>query len=178
MAISKERKEEVFAQYGEWMKHSQAMIVTQYTGLSMKSMDELRRKVREAGGEFHIVKNTIAELAFKEAGIPLPKGIFEGSSAVGFAFQDPPALAKVFVDFGRTAEVVKIKGGFLGASPMTAEQVKSLADLPPLPVMRAQLLGVILAPASQLARTLAEPARSLAAVFKAFADRDAAAEAA
>lgn len=178
MAISKERKDEVFAQYGDWMKHSQAMIVTQYTGLSMKSMDDLRRKVREAGGEFHIVKNTIAERAFKDAGMQLPAGIFEGSSAVGFAFQDPPALAKVFVDFGRTSDFVKIKGGFLGASPMTADQVKALADLPPLPVMRAQLLGTILAPASQLARTLAEPARMLAAVFKAFAERDAAVEAA
>ena len=73
---------------------------------------------------------------------------------------------------------MKIKAGYLEGRMMTAEEVKALADLPPLPVMRATLLGTLLAPASQLVRTLAEPGRQVAAVIKAYADQDAAPEAA
>ena len=88
--------------------------------------------------------------------------------------RDAPETAKVLSDFARTSEFVKIKGGYLNRSPITAEEVKALADLPPLPVMRAQLLGVISAPASKLVRTLAEPARQVAAVLKSYADKDSA----
>jgi len=177
LAISKEHKNEVIAQYGEWANNSQALILTEYTGITMKQLDELRRRAREVGAEFHIVKNTLASLAFKEQGMPLPEGFFEGSTAVGFAFQDAAGLTKVLTEFMRTTEFLKIKGGYLGKQPMTAEDVKTLAELPPLPVMRAQLMGTLLAPASQLARILAEPARMLASVMKAYADKDAAPEA-
>ena len=83
-------------------------------------------------------------------------------------------MAKVIKDFARTSEFVKIKGGYLEKNLISAAEVMALADLPPLPVLRAQLLGTIMAPASKLVRTLAEPARQLAAVIKAYADKDAA----
>jgi large subunit ribosomal protein L10 len=140
----------------------------------MKEIDALRGKVREAGGEFHILKNTLARLAFEQAGMSVPGGYLEGSTAASFAFEDAPALAKAVTDFARTVEFLKIKGGFLENRPMDSQQVTALAELPPLPVMRAQLLGTILAPTSQLARTLAEPARSLAAVFRAYVELTAA----
>jgi len=178
LAISKERKHEVVAEYGEWANHSQVLILTEYKGVTMKQLDDLRRKVREVGGEFHIVKNTLASLAFKEQGMPIPQGFFEGSTAVGFAFTDAPAMIKTMSEFIRTNEFIKVKGGYLGKQPITADDVKALAELPPLPVMRARLMGTLLAPASQLARILAEPARRMAAVVKAYADRESAAEAA
>ena len=174
MAISKERKNEMVAQYTEWVRRSRAIIVTEYKGITMKQLDDLRGKVRDVGGEFHIVKNTLGEVALKAAGLPLPEGLFEGSTAVCFAFNDAPLMAKTLTDYARTSDFIKIKGGYLGQSAMTAANVKSLADLPPLPVMRAQLLGVLLAPASKLARTLAEPGRQIASVLKAYADKDAA----
>lgn len=170
MAISKERKEELVAQYSEWLKQSQATILAEYRGMSMKDVDALRAKVREVGGEFHIVKNTLGKLAFEKAGYPLPENFFTGSTAVGFAFNDAPAVAKAMTDFSRTVDALKVKGGYLENRPMTAEGVKSLADLPPLPVVRAQLLGTILAPASKLVRTLAEPGRQVAAVIKAYSE--------
>ena len=173
MAITKERKQELVAEYREFLSRSRAVILTEYHGLSMKDMDALRRKVREAGGEFHVVKNTLVERALEEAGYPVPDKLFEGSTAAGFAFNDAAGLAKTMVDFARTAQFLKIKGGFLDARPVNAAQVQALAELPPLPVMRARLLGTILAPASQLARTLAEPARQVAAVLKAYADKEA-----
>ncbi|MCU0485402.1 MAG: 50S ribosomal protein L10 [Anaerolineales bacterium] len=177
MAISKERKDELIAQYREWTKKSQALMVAEYTGMTMKDMDALRAKVREVGGEFHIVKNTLGNIALKEAGIP-SEGLLSGSTAVCFAFSDAPVVAKAITEFARTTQTFKIKGGFLDKKPMTAEGVKALADMPPLPVMRAQLLGMLSAPASKLVRTLAEPGRSVAAVVKAYADRESAPEAA
>lgn len=178
MAISKKRKSELVNQYLAWVDKSQAMFLTEYTGLSMKGIDDLRAKVRDVGGEFHIVKNTLGEVAFKSAGLELPKEYFQGSSAIVFAFRDAPETAKVLADFARTSEFVKIKGGYLDRNPISAEEVKSLAELPPLPVMRAQLLGMISAPASKLVRTLAEPARQVASVLKSYAEKDAATSAA
>ena len=171
MAISKERKNEVVAQYSAWIEKSKGVVVTEYKGLTMAQIDDLRLKVREAGGEFHIVKNTLGKLAFREAGLDVPEGLFEGSTAVGFAFTDAPAVAKMMTEFTRTSEFFKIKGGFLGQRMMSPEDVKSLADLPPLPVVRAALLGMLQAPSARLARTIAEPARGIAAVLKAYADR-------
>ena len=170
MAISKERKEELVAQYSEWLKQSQATILAEYSGMSMQNIDALRAKIREAGGEFHIVKNTLGKLAFEQAGLSLPENFFTGSTAVSFAFKDVPAVAKAMTEFARTSDALKVKGGYLDNRPMTAEGVKSLADLPPLPVVRAQLLGTILAPASKLVRTLAEPGRQVAAVIKAYSE--------
>lgn len=178
MAITKARKDELIQQYGEWVKQSNLQVVMTYTGLTMKEVDTLRSKLREAGGEFHVVKNTLARLAFQQAGMPLPENYFESSTAIAFAFEDAPAIAKALNDFSKTSEFVKVKGGFLDARPITTDGVKALADMPPLPVMRAQLLGTILAPASKLVRTLAEPARGLAAVIKAHAEPEPETEAA
>jgi len=170
LAISKQRKIELIDSYAEWMQRSKAIIVTEYTGLSMKQIDDLRSKVREAGGEFHIVKNTLGQVAFNSYGLPQSDQLLKGSSAVAFAFNDAPVMAKVMTEIARTSDAVKVKGGYLGKNYMTAEQVKALADLPPLPVMRSHLLGVLSAPASKLVRTLAEPARQIAAVLKAYAE--------
>ena len=175
MAITKERKNDLIQQYGEWLKKSQVQVVMSYAGLSMKDVDSLRSKLREIGGEFHIVKNTLVKLAFQQAGMPISEKLLEESTAVAFAFEDVPGFAKVLTDFMKTSEFLKAKGGYLDKKPFPATGVKALADMPPLPVMRAQLLGVMLAPASQLVRTLAEPARGLAAVIQAHARPDEAA---
>lgn len=171
MAISKQQKGELVAEYVKWLNDSRALFFTEYAGLTMKDLDELRRRVREAGGEFHVVKNTLGKVAFEEAGIPVPESVLQGSTAAAIAFTDAPALAKVMTEFARTSEFLKLKGGLLDKSLISAQEVTALAELPPLPVLRAQLLGTILAPASKLVRTLAEPARQVAAVLQAYAER-------
>jgi large subunit ribosomal protein L10 len=172
LAISKQRKDELVSEYTAWINRSKALILTEYTGLSMKQIDDLRLKAREAGGEFHIVKNTLGKVAFESANMPLPEKFLEGSTAIAFAFNDAPGMAKTLTEFARTSDFLKIKGGYLDKQAISPDQVKALADLPPLPVMRAQLMGVLLAPASKLARTLAEPARQVAAALKAYAEKD------
>jgi len=170
LAISKERKEEVLAAYADWVKRSQAVILVEYTGVRMKDLDNIRAKVRESGGEFHVVKNTLARRAFAASGMELPVDLLVKSTAVSFAFTDPVSTAKALNDATKGNEFVKVKGGFMGGQALSAAQVKALADMPPLPVVRAQLLGMLQAPAGKLLRTIAEPARGLAAVLKAFSE--------
>jgi large subunit ribosomal protein L10 len=159
LAITKERKEEVLTQYADWMKRSQAVILVEYTGVTMKALDNIRAKVRETGG------------AFTDMGMQFPSDYLVKSTAVSFAFNDPALTAKALTDATKGSEFVKVKGGFMSGQTLNAAQVKALADMPPLPVMRAQLLGMLQAPASKLARTIAEPARGLAAVLKAFSEK-------
>ena len=171
MAITKERKQEVLNTYQDWLKRSQAVILVEYTGAKMKDMDTIRARVRESGAEFHVVKNTLMRRVFTEQGMTLPDGFLLQSTAISFAFTDAPATAKALSDATKGMAFVKVKGGFLGGQMLSAAQVKSLADLPPLPVVRAQLLGVLQVPAGKLVRTIAEPARSLAAVFRAYSEK-------
>lgn len=171
MAFSKKHKREMIAQYTQWLKNSQAMFMLGYTRMSMKEIDALRAKVREAGGEAHVIKNTLLQIALHESGI---QGDTEltGTTLVGFAFQDVPALAKVFNEASK-AESFKLKGGFLDFRLISSDDIKALADMPPLPVMRARILGMLQAPASRLVRTFAEPARQMAAVVKAYSEKSA-----
>ncbi|HEX2992858.1 MAG TPA: 50S ribosomal protein L10 [Anaerolineales bacterium] len=171
MAISKERKEEVLTTYADWMKRSQAVILVEYTGVRMKDLDAIRSKIRETGGEFHVVKNTLARRAFADSGMELPQDYLVKSTAISFAFTDPASTAKALTDAMKGKEAIKVKGGYMSGQALNAAQVKALADMPPLPVVRAQLLGMLQAPAGKLVRTIAEPARGLAAVIKAFAEK-------
>lgn len=175
MAITKEHKQELVNQYQEWLQRSQAVYFADYLGVTVKDLDALRQKVREVGGEFHIVKNTLSKIAFEAAGYPVKGDLFQGATAVGFAFEDIPALAKALKEFANSSDFVRLKGGYLGTELLTAADIEALAELPPLPVVRARLLGTLMAPASQLARLISEPARQLAQVVKAYADQQAAA---
>lgn len=171
MAISKQRKEEVLAQYKDWIGRSQAVVLMEYTGATMKNLDAIRAKVRESGGEFHVIKNTLARLAFQASGYTLPEGFLEQSTAAVFAFSDVAAALKALTEAAKAVEVIKVKGGFMGVEVLGPAQVKALAELPPLPVVRARLLGVLQAPAGKLVRTVAEPARSLASALRAYAEK-------
>jgi large subunit ribosomal protein L10 len=170
LAFTKKEKGEIYAQYDQWVSKSQAFFVLEYSKMTMKEVDTLRTKVRNSGGELHVCKNTLLGLAMKNNGITANK-FLEGSSIVGFAFSEPPAMAKLFADATKSSEIFKIKGAYLEKQAISAAEVKALAELPPLPVMRAKLLGTLLAPASQLVRTLAEPARQVVCVIKAYSEK-------
>lgn len=175
MALSKDKKQSILSEYEAWLGKSEAVFLAEYTGLTMPDFDELRKRVREAGGEFHVVKNTLGKLAFKQAGMDVPAETMQGSTAVGLAFSDAPGVAKAITDFAKTKQAVKIKAGFLGKQYLSGDAVLQLATLPPQPVVRAQLLAMFNTPATQLTRLLAEPGRRVAQVLKAYADKPAAA---
>lgn len=175
MAFSKKHKAELQVQYSQWLEQSQAVFAASFTSVTVKEIENLRAKAREAGGELHVVKNTLISRSINEAGLPQSEA-FEGTSLVGFAFSDPPALAKVLSEVAtKQSERFALKGGYLGKDLLSASQVKALADLPALPVMRARLMGLLNTPATQLVRTLAEPARRMAYVIKAHSEQSVAA---
>ena len=169
LAFTKEEKTKMMEQYEGWLARSQAIFMVQYGKMGMKEVDAIRAKAREAGGEMHVVKNTLFNIVLDRMGVD-SKQMLEETTLVGFAFNDAPALAKVVSDSTK-GDVFKIKGGLLGKRTMSDKDVRALADMPPLPVVRAQLLGVLSAPASKLVRTINEPARGLAAVVKAFSEK-------
>ena len=171
MALSKQKKNEVIDQYKEWLKNSQSVILVEYIGATMKDMENIRAQVRESGGEFHVVKNTLVKLALEASEYPIPEGLLEKSTAATFAFSDPAGTAKALSEAAKGLDAIQVKGGYMGTEFIDQARVKALADLPPLPVVRGQLLGVLQAPASKLVRTVAEPARSLASVFRAYSEQ-------
>jgi len=172
LAISRQQKEELVEQYKKWVTESDGMVLTHFHGLSVKAISDLRRDIRESGGEFHIIKNSLAKRAFEESGREWKEGVFNGPTALGISYQNPTGLAKVIKDFSKEFGTIEIKSGYLAERLMTVEEIIALAELPSMEKMRAKLLRTILAPASQLVRTLAEPGRQVAAVLKSYSEKE------
>ncbi len=170
MAISRQKKEQLLAQYATNLENSSALFLTDYKGLSVNTVTDLRKKLREAEGSFMVVKNTLAKKTLNEAGITALDESFTGPVGIGFSFGDPPPVAKVLVEFAKKNEMLEIKGGWLDNRVLNVDNVKSLAELPPLDVVRAQLLGTISAPATQLAGVVAGGIRQVINVVNAYAE--------
>lgn len=180
MAISKQRKEELVAQYIELINQSEAIFVAEYTGMSVKSMEALREKVRDANGAVHVTKNTLLKYALQESERPVPEELLMGQVATGFATGDVVALAKTLVDYARTEDKMTLKGGILGKELLSPAQIDALAKLPPLEQLRAQILGLISAPAQNVVSALTNGVRQVVNVIDAYAkseDGEGAAEA-
>jgi large subunit ribosomal protein L10 len=175
LAISKKQKEELVEQYKKWVAESDGLVLANYHDLSVKDINNLRKEIRDTGGEFHVIKNTLAKRAFEESGREFKKEIFLGPTALGISYENPTGLAKVLKNFSKEHGTIEIKSGYLADRLMTVEEIVAMADLPSMSEMRAKLLATIVAPASQLVRTLAEPGRSLAAVLKARSEQEIAA---
>lgn len=172
MAISKQKKEELVEQYKEWVAESDGLILTHYHKLSVKDISDLRKEIRNIGGEFHIIKNTLAKRAFEESGREWKEGVFNGPTAVGVSYENPSSLAKVIRDFSKELGTIEIKSGYLAERLVSVEEIVALAELPSMAEIRAKLVSMIGAPASNLARILAEPGRQLAAILKAYSEQE------
>lgn len=173
MAISRDKKEVLVKEYLDQLNVSEAVIITSYSGLRVSQVEQLRRKIREAEGSFAIVKNTLAERALKEAGLPVVEEMLTGPVGIGFCHHNVSGVAKAITDFSKQNELLAIKGGLLGSRVIDEAGVKNLANLPSLDVLRAQLLGLISAPASQLAGVVAGGVRQLVNVVNAYAEKEA-----
>jgi large subunit ribosomal protein L10 len=169
LAFTRKEKEAMVAQYKDWVEKSNAFFVMSYQKMTMPAIDEARAQLRDVNGEMHVVKNRIFRLVMDELGLDYEENFWEENNLVSFAFSDAPSVAKIMSDISKT-NVFDIRLGYMDKHLLKAGDVKALADLPTLPVMRGMLLGTIMASASKLVRTLAEPARSMAAVVKAFSE--------
>ncbi|MGD8624386.1 MAG: 50S ribosomal protein L10 [Anaerolineae bacterium] len=171
MAITKDKKVEMVADYVDKLSRSRAMIMADYRGLTVANITQLRSNLREVEGVFQVVKNSLFERALEEAGLPIPAEQMEGPLAIGYCFGDVPPMAKALTDFAKEADVLEIKGAILGQDLLSVKQVKDLAALPPREVVRAQLVAMIQGPMSSLVNTLNAPMREIAQVLQARADQ-------
>lgn len=142
------RPEKVAAveQIREDIQSSQAVFITDYRGLKVAQMNQLRGKLRDVGTEYKIVKNTLTSLAAEEAEAGDLKSLLVGPTAVAFAKEDAVATAKALSDFAKESRILKIRGALLEGSVIGAEDIQALADLPPREVLLAKVVGGIQAP--------------------------------
>lgn|SRR5574341_339593 len=154
LPLTKQRKEELVAEYADMLQQSKAVIFTEYRGLDNKAMTEVRRKVREANGRYRVAKLSLFKLALERAGYPVPTDLIGVPVAVGFCYQEIAGVAKALTEYAKDSEVFVVRGGLMGEQQMTVSEIKTIADLPPLEVLRAQILGLLDAPAANLVGVL------------------------
>ena len=174
----KAKREELVANYQELIEKSDALFLAEYTGMSVKSMEGLRKEVRDANGVIQVTKNTLLTLALQRANKPAPPELLTGQLATGFALDEAPTLAKKLVDFAKGEDNLSLKGGILGDELLSAEQIEALANLPTLDQLRAQIIGLINAPAQNLVSTVTNGVRQVINVIDAYATSEESAEAA
>lgn len=171
MAITKEKKQQIVADYVEQATAAQAIIIADYRGLNVAQLTELRRKLREDNGKFQIVKNTLFRLALEQAGIPIPEEYLQGPVAVGYCDEAPP-VAKILKDLAKDSDSLEIKGAILGTKILDAKGVEDLASLPPREVLLAQLVSSVQGPMSSLVSTINAPLRELVQVLQARSEQE------
>jgi large subunit ribosomal protein L10 len=167
--VKKEDKQRVVSELSDRLKSSETLLVADYRGLTMPQIDELRSRLLEHGARFSVVKNTLTRRAAEEAGADALLALLEGPTAIAFleAGRDPVAVAKALRDVARDTRVLAIRGGVLEGRAVTAEEVESLATLPPADVLRAQVLGTIAAPLITIVGLFTAPLRDLVGVIDA-----------
>jgi large subunit ribosomal protein L10 len=146
------------------------VVVTHFQGLNVAEVTELRRNMRAAGASFRVTKNRLAKIALAESDYAPLGDMFTGPTAVAFS-EDPVAAPKVAVNFAKKNDKLVVIGGGLGGKLLSAEEVKALADLPSLDVLRAKLIGLITTPAQRIASVLQAPAGQVARVLAAHAEQ-------
>ena len=146
-------------------KEAKAMVVTDYMGLDVSEMTELRKKLRESGVEFKVVKNTLASIAAKQAEIGELADYFNGPTAIAFGMDDVVSPAKILVGFAKEHEVMEIKAGFLNGEVINQEKVVSLSKIPGREELLAKALSSMKAPISGLVNVLQGNLRGLVQVL-------------
>jgi large subunit ribosomal protein L10 len=161
--MQKEDKERVVAELTEKLRSADTLFVADYRGLTMPQIDALRGRLLENGAKLSVVKNTLTRLAAKAAGADALLALLEGPSAIAFieADGDMVAVAKALADSARETKVLEIRGGVMQGREISAANVEELAKLPPLDVLRGQVLGAIVAPLSAIAALLNAPLQNL-----------------
>jgi large subunit ribosomal protein L10 len=163
MTVKKEDKEQVVAALTERLQAAETVLVADYRGLTMPQIDALRTRLLESGARFSVVKNTLTRRAAEAAGNEALLALLEGPSAIAFieADGDMLAAAKALADAAKETRVLAIRGGVLSGRTVSAEEVERLAALPPIDVLRGQVLGAIVGPLSSLIGLVSAPLQNL-----------------
>ncbi|MCY7303507.1 MAG: 50S ribosomal protein L10 [Thermoleophilia bacterium] len=167
--MQKAEKEKVIAELTDRLKSADALIVADYRGLTNSQLASLRVELLNHGAKLSVVKNTLTRRAAEAAGADALLALLEGPTAIAFVEADgnPVAVAKALTDAARDTKILTLRGGVLSGNPISGSDIESLAKLPPLDVLKAQLVGVIVAPLSQLVAVLNAPLQNLVGLIDA-----------
>ena len=170
--MNKETKAAVVARLTTQFGETSTMFVADYRGLDMPEITELRSRLRDADAQFSVVKNTLARRAAKDAGLDEVAELFTGPTAVAFVQGDAAAVAKALKDFGKTREgILELRGGLMDGLPVSADQVREIAELPTRDVILAMLLSTVDGPARQLVGAVNAPVRDIVSVLGNWIDK-------
>jgi large subunit ribosomal protein L10 len=168
--LTQAQKQEFVAELKGKLDRATCVYVADYRGLDVPSVNELRARIRSEGQgeyEYRVAKNSLLRLACADTGVAAIAERIEGPTAIAVSYGDPVGLAKILSEFARTHEVFELKAGVLEGEPVSAAEIGTLATLPSLEELRGRIVGLLQAPATQLARLLLEPGAGLARVMEA-----------
>jgi large subunit ribosomal protein L10 len=167
--MERTEKERLVGELTEKLRNSDTLIVTDYRGLTMPQIDELRGKLIENGARLTVVKNTLTRRAAEAAGAEQLLSLLEGPSAIAFidADGDMVAVAKALADSARDTKVLAIRGGVMSGKTISADDVEELAKLPPVDILRGQVLGAIVGPLQNLLGLVNAPLQNLVGLIDA-----------
>ena len=164
-------KKIITKEYLTRLNASPFFIVVGYQGLNVGHLTELRKRLNKAGAEVHVVKNSIFRKAAEEAGVKDLNGSMTGQLAVVTGQKDVSSTAKVLKTFGSEFDKLKVRFGYLNNARLEEKDLSALADLPSIEVLRAKLLGVLVASPTKLVQLLNTPATQFVRVLKAKAEQ-------
>ncbi len=165
--MARPEKVAIVEEVSEKLARSEAVVLTDFRGLTVQQLTELRAKLSEAGVEYKVVKNTLTRLAAAKAGFEPFDEVLNGPTAIAFGYKDPVAPAKILNDFAKDHPDLEIKGGLLNGVFIDTAEVKRLASLPSRDELLAKLMGSMKAPISGLVGVLHGTLRSVVAVIDA-----------
>ena len=161
-------KEEVVAELAERLRASDTLIVADYRGLTMSEIDGVRTKLLEHGARFTVVKNTLTKRAAEQAGLVQLNDFLDGPTAIAFVGDaDMVTVARTLNDTARQTKVLELKGGILQGRQVSAEEVQTLANLPPFEVLQSQVLGAVIGPLNAIVGLFNAPLQNLVGLLDA-----------
>lgn len=164
-------KKFISAEYVSRLTQSPFFLVVDYRGLSVGQFGELRKRLGKAGAELHVVKNTLFRVAAKESGIADLQGALAGQLAVVTGKKDFAAAAKVLKTYQSEFEKPKLQFGYIGTQALKVDEIRAIADLPPLEQLQGKILGLLQAPAQKLVAVINTPGSQIARVLKAKSEK-------
>jgi len=165
--VLKSEKEQMIKELHAKFSSVKTAVVAEFSKVPVEQVTRLRKKFRDGGVEYKVLKNTLARRAAKGTPVEVLADDFTGPVAIALSATDPVAPAKILTDFIKDLETIKVRSGVVDGKKIDAKGVQTLAKLPGLPELRAKLLGMLNQPAGKLVRTVAAPGAQLARVLKA-----------
>lgn len=169
--LRREEKSHLIAELKDKFNRANAVVFTDYKGLTVAELFDLRRSLRGASIEYKVVKNTLAKAAAGETAIAVASDLFKGPIGIAIGYTDPVQIAKKILEYSKKNSKLKVNGGVVEGKLCNAEDIKSIAELPPREVLLSMLAGVLQAPLSKMAATFSATVCSFAYVMEALKNK-------